>query len=95
MAQIAIAGGDSTTAEVEFTAALAELARYPVPVVEWKVYAELGRLKSTQGDAGASRKAFARAAEIVNACAANVADPDLRATFMNSDAVRGVLTGAT
>jgi tetratricopeptide (TPR) repeat protein len=95
MAQIAAAEGDTNAAEVEFAAALGELQKYPVPVVTWRTYAELGHLKSKLGDLTAAREAFARAAEIVNGIASNVADAGLRETFLNSDAVREVITGAT
>lgn len=93
-AQIAIATGDPAAAEAGFTAALDELKRYPAPLVEWKMFAALGRLESTRGNLTAALAAFTRAAEIVKACAASVTDDGLRATFLNSPAVREVLTGA-
>jgi tetratricopeptide (TPR) repeat protein len=95
MAQISIAAGDTAGGESEFMAALAELKNYPAPVVTWRIYAELGRLKASLGDLSAARNSFAQAAEIVNACAANVNDAALRETFLNSEAVREVMTGAT
>jgi tetratricopeptide (TPR) repeat protein len=95
MAQIAIAEGDTNAAEAEFAAALEELQKYPVPVVSWRTYAELGRLQSGLGDLPAARDSFARAAEIVNGISANIADEGLRETFMSSAAVREVMTGAT
>jgi serine/threonine protein kinase/tetratricopeptide (TPR) repeat protein len=94
-AQIAIAGGDPVSAEVEFNAALDEMNRYPAPLVEWKTYAALGRLESRHGNPDRASSAFTRAAEIVKACAASVTDDDLRVTFLNSTAVREVLTGAS
>jgi serine/threonine protein kinase/tetratricopeptide (TPR) repeat protein len=94
LAQIAIAEGNTNAAEAEFAAALGELQKYPVPVVTWRTYADLGRLKSSVGNATAARDAFARAAEIVNGIAANVTDAGLRETFLNSEAVREVMTGA-
>lgn len=93
MAQIAVAAGDPAGGESEFLAALEELRQHPVPVVAWKTYAELGRLKSSMGDASAARDSFARAGEIVNACAESVAEASLRATFLNSSAVREVFAG--
>jgi tetratricopeptide (TPR) repeat protein len=95
MARIAIAGGDTRAVESEFIAALAELQEYPAPLVTWRICAALGRLKVTLGDSSGARDAFGRAAEIVNECAANVADANLRATFLNSDAVREVMTGTS
>lgn len=94
-ARIAVAAGDAATADAEFAAALDELDRYPAPLVAWRTYADLGRLQSAQGDRTASRSAFAKAAEIVNACAANVTDDNLRETFLNSKAVCEVMSGAT
>jgi tetratricopeptide (TPR) repeat protein len=90
MAQIAIAGGDLVGGESELRAALEELRKYPSPVVTWKTYADLGRLKSSLGDAAGAREAFAKAAEIVNAIAANTKDSTLRELFLNSEAVREV-----
>jgi hypothetical protein len=94
MAQIAVADGDSAGGESEFMAALEELQKHPVPVVAWKTYAELGRLKAGSGDASAARDSFSQAAGIVNVCAANVSDSTLREIFLNSDAVREVMAGA-
>jgi len=81
-------------AESEFAAALEELDRYPAPLVAWRTLADLGRLQLDRGDQRAAQSSFNRAAEIVNACAANVTDDDLRATFLNSTAVREVMDGA-
>ncbi|MCM3905857.1 MAG: protein kinase [Pyrinomonadaceae bacterium] len=94
-AKIAVADADPATAEAEFAAALDELQRYPAPLVAWRTYADLGRLQSAHGDRTAAQVAFTQAAEIVKACAANVIDDNLRATFLNSTAVREVTAGAT
>ena len=94
MARIAIADGDLAHAEQEFSLALEELRRYPVPLLEWRTHADLGRLKSKSGDPEAARKSFAQAAEIIKACAASVTDEDLRATFLDSPAVQSVMAGA-
>jgi serine/threonine protein kinase/tetratricopeptide (TPR) repeat protein len=94
MARIAIAEGDTETAEKEFGAALAELRQYPVPLLEWRTHSDLGRLKSKLGAANAAQKSFAQAAEIIDSVAASIADDDLRATFLNSKAVQTVRAGA-
>ncbi len=94
-AQIAIATNNIPVAEAGFTAALDELQRYPAPLVTWRTYADLGRLHSGRRDQTAAQLAFTRAAEIVQTCAANVTDDDLRETFLTSKAVREVLDGAT
>jgi hypothetical protein len=44
------------------------------------------------GDVSAAREAFARSAEIGNRIAGNVADSNLRQTFLNSEALREVMT---
>ncbi|MGI9065044.1 MAG: serine/threonine-protein kinase PknK [Pyrinomonadaceae bacterium] len=94
-AQIAIAASDPATAETEFAAALDELERHPAPLVAWRTYADLGRLQAQRGDPTAAQSSFNLAAEIVMACAANVSDNDLRATFLSSTAVREVMAGRT
>jgi hypothetical protein len=47
-----------------------------------------------EAEANSARKSFAQAAEIIQSCAASVTDENLRATFLNSKAVRAVLAGA-
>jgi tetratricopeptide (TPR) repeat protein len=93
-AQIAIAAGDTATAETEFEASLDELQRYPAPLIAWRTYADLARLQSERGDTAAAQSSFKQAAEIVMSVAANVTDSDLRATFLSSTAVREVIAGA-
>ena len=93
-AKIAIATSDPTRAETEFAAALDELQRYPAPLIAWRTYTDLGRMQSKRGDLPAAQTAFAHAAEIINACAGNVTDENLRATFLNSTRVREVMSGA-
>lgn len=94
MAQLEIAGGDLVAGEKQFAAALDELRKYPAPLVAWKTYADLGRLKLQLGDSSSAHEAFAQAAEIVNSIAANISDESLRTTLMDSAAVREVLNGA-
>ncbi len=91
MAQVAGATGDAAEAQRQFDAALEELQKYPAPLVAWKTYAELGRLKLQSGDPVAAREAFAQAAELVNSIAANTSDEGLRTTFMDSAAVKEVM----
>ena len=90
LAEIAIAEDDITTAEAEFASALDELRRYPAPVVEWAVHAELGRLKARAGDPVAAREAFAKSAEIIERIAASVTDASLREIFLKSEMVSEV-----
>jgi tetratricopeptide (TPR) repeat protein/tRNA A-37 threonylcarbamoyl transferase component Bud32 len=91
LAEVAIARGELAEAEAEFNAALDLLREYPVPIVAWKVYAALGRLRLQLGESQAAREAFTQAMAIINQIAASVNDDQLRATFLNSPAVREVL----
>jgi len=94
LAKIAIAAGDCTTGESEFMAALAELQEHPTPVVTWRIYSELGRLKDNLGDRAGVRDWFVQANEIVDAIAASITNAGLQAVFLNSEAVREVKIGA-
>jgi hypothetical protein len=93
-AEIAIARGDLVTGEAALNRALEELCRRPVPVLEWKIWLALGRLKIRMNDPVASRTAFARAGEIVDKIAANVDDRKLREIFLTSGVAREIRSGA-
>ena len=84
MGELLVASGDLAGAEQEFNAALAELNEYPSPVVGWKVHAGMARLKSSAGDTARAEEHSARALELVNAIAGNVADQKLRENFLAS-----------
>ena len=71
-------------------AALNQLAGYPVPLVAWKIYSMLGRLRLQLGD-GSAAEALEKASAIVQMIAANVEDEKLRASFLGAPAVREVL----
>jgi len=92
MAQVEIARGDTAEAQKQFAATLEELKEYPAPLVAWKTYAELGRLKLQLGDSPSAQEAFAQAARIINSIAANISDESLRTSFMDSPAVKEVVT---
>ncbi|PWT89420.1 MAG: hypothetical protein C5B55_11425 [Blastocatellia bacterium] len=94
-ARIALAAKDQTAATTEFNNALAELERYPAPLVTWRTCADVGRLEESRGNPEAAQTAFARAYKIVEMIAANVTDENLRLNFLNSDVVSQVKTGAT
>jgi tetratricopeptide (TPR) repeat protein len=94
LAEAAMARGDLTDAEGKLAAALDLLHSYPAPLVAWKTYVVLGRLRRQRGDGEPARDAFAQAAAIVGEITANIRDEGLRATFLNSTAVREVLDGA-
>jgi tetratricopeptide (TPR) repeat protein len=93
-AAIAISEQDFEGARAAINEALAVLEAYPVPVVKWKVLADLGRLLKIRGDEVGSRKAFSDALEIVEECASHVTDEQLRSIFMNSTAVKEVVAGS-
>ena len=86
MGKVCTASGELEAAEQHFDAALAELEKYPAPLVAWKVHAARAQLKSDMGDAAAAEQASARAKEIVNYIAGNVTDEKLRNTFLNATA---------
>ena len=92
MAQVEIARGDMAEAQKQFAATLEELRKYPAPLVAWKTYAELGRLKLQLGDSSSAHEAFAQAAQIVNSIAASISDESLRTSFMSSPAVKEVVS---
>ena len=93
-AEIALArgaGNEAGAAELNF--ALDVLGGYPVPVLEWKVLAAIGRLHSAGGDTARAREAFSRSAAIIQQIASNAPDEKLRATFLDCCEVREVFAG--
>jgi hypothetical protein len=54
----------------------------------------LGRLKSANGDVEAAQTPFQQAASIIKNIAATVNDPSLREGFLNSAAVREIVSRA-
>jgi hypothetical protein len=75
-------------------AALDQMLTHPVPIVAWKTYAALGRLRAGAHDPAGAREAFAQAVAILNQIAGGIHDHALRAVFMNSPKVREVFAGA-
>jgi tetratricopeptide (TPR) repeat protein len=94
-AELALLKGAAVEAETELRSALELLHSYPVPVIEWKILAVLGRLYAKGNDRARGREAFSRAAAIVQKIAANAPDEKLRALFLESDEVREVFAGST
>jgi len=94
LAEIAMARGELADAAVKLAAALDILHSYPAPLVAWKTYAVLGRLRRQMGDGESARGAFAQAAGVVGEIAANIHEEGLRGIFLNSTAVREVFDGA-
>jgi predicted ATPase/tRNA A-37 threonylcarbamoyl transferase component Bud32 len=93
LADVAAARRDLGEAEHQLAAALATLANYPAPLVQWKLHAALGRVRLERNDRDGARTAFAKAAAIINAIASHVSDDELRSTFLTSPAVDEVLRG--
>ena len=94
LAEIALAKDDLSQADSHLEAALAQLATHPVPIVAWKTYAVLGRLREKMGDTSGAREAFDEAASIADRIAAKITDEGLRQIFLESPAVRKVFEGA-
>src|SRR6201988_5138085 len=83
-ARVSLAANDLSEAEKNFDAALAELEKYPVPLVTWKVQDGRARLKTQMGQEAEAQEALARPSEIVNYIASNVNDENLRAKFLKA-----------
>ncbi len=94
LAEIAISRGELDLAEAELHKALAQLATHPVPIVAWKTYGLLGRLREKLEDQSGAREAFNEAASIADRIAASIIDEASRQIFLNSSAVQNVLEGA-
>ena len=90
LAETAIAREDLVEANAHLNTALDLLAAYPVPLVEWKIFSLLGRLRLQSADKSAG-EAFERASSVVQAIAANSEDEKLRASFLGSSAVQALL----
>lgn len=93
-AEIALAQGVVSEAAAELKSALDLLGNYPVPVLEWRVLAALGRLHATASDTARAREAFSRSAVLIRQIAGNAPDEKLRATFLDSSEVREVFAGS-
>jgi hypothetical protein len=90
LAQVAVARGDLPAAEAELNSALDLLQRYPAPLAAWKICSALGCLRLRAGTRSSARDAFDEAARIIRMIAANVDEPTLRSTFLDSPAVQAV-----
>jgi tetratricopeptide (TPR) repeat protein len=95
LGQIAALDGDHHTAEVELTCSLEVFATHPEPLIEWRNHLALARLLSSRNRPAFAREEFARAHLLVQRLTANINDPTLRQLFLQTDAVREVLAGAT
>ena len=89
-AEIAAARGDLATAEGELVAGTELLRDRPAPLAAWKLWAALGSVRARHNDTAGAREAWRQSAAIIDMIAGNVAEEDLRAKFLGSDAVAQV-----
>jgi tetratricopeptide (TPR) repeat protein/predicted Ser/Thr protein kinase len=94
LGEIAAVNGDGVMAEEELTRSLEPFATHPMPLIEWRNHAALGRLLAAQKHAGGAREAFQRAETLVRELAGNISDDAPRKVFMEMDSVREVFAGA-
>jgi DNA-binding winged helix-turn-helix (wHTH) protein/tetratricopeptide (TPR) repeat protein len=90
LAEAAIARDDLAKANAHLKAALNRLAGHPTPLLEWKIYSLLGRLRSQLGDETAD-EALEKASSIVESIAEKVEEEKLRAAFLGCPAVQQLL----
>jgi tetratricopeptide (TPR) repeat protein len=94
LGEIAAVSGDATTAEEELTLSLEPFATHPMPLIEWRNHAALGRLLAGRKHPGGALEAFKRAETLVRELAGNISDLAQRKIFLEMDAVREVIAGA-
>jgi tetratricopeptide (TPR) repeat protein len=94
LGEIAAVNGDAATAEQELTQSLQSFESHPMPLIEWRSHAALGRLLASRGRPAAAREAYARAEALVREVAGNISDPGQRKGFLGMSAVREVAAGA-
>jgi DNA-binding winged helix-turn-helix (wHTH) protein/tetratricopeptide (TPR) repeat protein len=95
LARIAMAEGNTATAEAELNAATGILHDFPVPLAAWKTYSVLGRFEAQLGRQDAARAAFSEAASVIGFIADNICDERLLRIFLDSAAVRETVSGLT
>ena len=94
LGEIAAMSGDATTAEEELMRSLEPFATHPMPLIEWRNHAALGRLLAARNRPAGAAEAFKRGARLVQELAGNISDPTLRNGFWEMTAVREVIAGA-
>ena len=94
LGEIAAVSGDAMTAEEELARSLEPFATHPMPLIEWRNHAALGRLLAARKHPAGAREAFKRAKTLVRELAGNISDPTQRKVFLEMDAVREVIAGA-
>jgi tetratricopeptide (TPR) repeat protein/predicted Ser/Thr protein kinase len=94
LGEIAAMNGDAMTAEDELTRSLAPFATHPMPLIEWRNHAALGRLLAARKHPAGARQSFQRAETLVRELAGNITDPAVRNVFLEMATVREVIAGA-
>jgi hypothetical protein len=87
--------GDATTAEEELTRSFEPFATHPMPLIERRNHAALGRLPAARDRPRGAGEAFRRAETLVRELASNISDPAPRRVFLEMAAVREVIAGAS
>jgi serine/threonine protein kinase len=67
---------------------------HPMPLIESRNHAALGRLLAARKHPAGARESYKRAEKPVRELAGNTSDPAPRKVFLEMDAVRGVIAGA-
>ncbi len=94
LGEIAAVNGDALMAEEALTRSLEPFAAHPMPLIEWRHHAALGRLLAARNRPAGAREVFKRAETLVRELAGNISDPAPRKVFLGMDAVREVIAGA-
>jgi len=94
LGEIALMNGDPNAAEEELTRSLDLFEAHPMPLIEWRSHASLGKLLAGRGRPAAAREAFQRGEGVVQGLASSISDTALRQAFLEMGAVREVLAGA-
>jgi tetratricopeptide (TPR) repeat protein len=94
LADLALRQDRPEDAEAPLAAAVDLMRRRACPLIGWRTFATLGRVRKRLGSAEDARAAFGEAAAIVHRIAASVDDEPLRRRFLDSPAVRDVMENA-
>jgi tetratricopeptide (TPR) repeat protein len=82
-------------AEKDISLALEIAKEIGNPPQLWKTHAALGDLRQAQKQLDEARQAYRDALAVIDGVAAGLEDESLRQTFLNSDHVQGIRSGAT
>jgi tetratricopeptide (TPR) repeat protein len=93
LGEITAVSGDLNAAEEQLLRSMDSFAKKPVPLVEWRSHAALGKVLLQGGKRpAAAREAFSRAATVIQQIAGNITDPALQSGFLAAHDVRRVLS---